>query len=143
MCPSPHIRRIRALVNALVLGYFVAFAYLIYVGVRIARFWSILPEQLRVTLEQVPIAAWLFAVAVMALHVTGTIQLSRMRRSSFYFYVAAFVCTIAQYLDYFGVGLPYATPLRPSQWIGLAIGALICGYTWYLRRINVLSRVRV
>jgi hypothetical protein len=139
MVMSSNFPRNRKIANFIALIYFISFAFIAFSVLRIAWHWSKLPEQFQTVIKRVPSAAWGLTALVAALNLTGAIQLSRMKRSAFNLFLAAFICVIAQYSDVFGLALPYSTPLRPEQWIALAGGAFVCLYTWRLRKIGQLE----
>lgn len=79
------------------------------------------------------------AAAKATLISAGTIQLFRMKRSSFYFYCAALVLTTVQTLANLVTGTPLGSVLGGYFLIGYTPLLLTSIYTWRLRRQNVLT----
>src|ERR1700734_424239 len=136
---APNFERNRKLANLIVLMYLIGFAYFAYFVLRITWYWSKVPEQFQMVVKGVPSATWVFSALVVALNLFGAIQLSRMKRSSRYLLLAGLLGVVAQYFDVLGLALPYSTPIRPTQWFGLAGGALVCLYAWYLYKTGLLK----
>lgn len=126
------------LVKIIVIVYGVCAIGLIYIAARIARVWWESPGLVFRQLGAVPAYVWACDIVVASLNIMGTIQLFRMRRSSFALFLAALVCATGQNVTLVVANGITRSMQHPYQWGGYIVGALVCWYTWKLRKGRML-----
>lgn len=130
---SRELRR-PALVKAIVIFYGAALSLTMLAFVLI-----LLVPAAREKIYQAPSGTLAMSAIGAALNAAATIQLFRMKRSSFYFYCAAFALTTVQAAASLMAGMPLGSVLGGYFFVGYIPLLLTSIYTWRLTRQNVLT----
>jgi hypothetical protein len=127
------------LVRLLVTAYGLLFDLVALGILLLAPVWNELPESTKSALRSIGPLEWGVTTLIAGLNLVGTIQLFRMRRSSFYCYVAALTVATTHTISAVVKGAPLNGALRSFSGFGYMLGAASCAYTWHLLKNRELE----